>query len=161
MILYMYIAPKQGQETPWGQIFDVNRKPLSLWSFVASFKQIPLNSVFFFFTFFHMYIAPGQGQTTLWGQKIYDNRKAFSPCPYVATFKIISSKSDFIHISYDFIHVYSPKARAGNPLGTNFWCQQKALITLIICCKFQTNPFEFCFFFFLCFSTCLLACVEA
>ena len=25
----MYIAPGQGQKTPWGQTFDVNRKPLS------------------------------------------------------------------------------------------------------------------------------------
>ena len=46
MILYMYIAPGQGQKTPWGQTFDVNRKPLSLWLFVASFKQISLNSDF-------------------------------------------------------------------------------------------------------------------
>ena len=30
MILYMYIAPGQGQKTPWGQTSDVNRKPLSL-----------------------------------------------------------------------------------------------------------------------------------
>ena len=46
MILYMYIAPGQGQKTPWGQTFDVNRKPLSFRPFVASFKQISLNSDF-------------------------------------------------------------------------------------------------------------------
>ena len=45
-----------------------------------------------------------------------------------------------------FIHVYSPRARAKKPLGTNFWCQQKALITLTICFKFQTNLFEFWFY---------------
>ena len=45
-ILYMYIAPGQGQKTPWGQTFDVNRKPSSLQPFVASFKQISLNSDF-------------------------------------------------------------------------------------------------------------------
>ena len=28
MILCMYIALAQGQKTPWGQTFDVNRKPL-------------------------------------------------------------------------------------------------------------------------------------
>ena len=83
----------------------------------------------------HVY-SPGQGQTTYWGQNFDDNRKAFSVCPYVASFKMISSKSDFIHIFNDFIHVYSPGARAYNPLGTNFWCQQKALITLPIHCKF-------------------------
>ena len=30
MILYMNITTGQGQKTPWGQTFDVNRKPLSL-----------------------------------------------------------------------------------------------------------------------------------
>ena len=97
------------------------------------------------FFFSHVY-SPRQGQTTQWGQKFYDNRKAFSLCPYVASFKMISSKSDFIHVLNDFIHIYSPGARADNPLGTNFWCQQKALITLTICCKFQINLFEFWFY---------------
>ena len=93
-----------------------------------------------------MYIAPGQGHTTPWGQNFDVNRKAFSLCPYVASFKMISSKSDFIHIFNDCIHVYSPSARAENPFGTNFWCQQKALIISTICCKFQTNLFEFWFY---------------
>ena len=44
MILYMYIAPGQGQKITWGQTFDVNRKPLPLRPFVASFKQISFNS---------------------------------------------------------------------------------------------------------------------
>ena len=59
---------------------------------------------------------------------------------------MISSKSDFIHIFNDFIHVYSPGARTENSLGTNFRCQQKALITSTIRCKFQTNLFEFWFY---------------
>ena len=42
----MYIAPGQGQKTRWGHTFDVNRKPLPLRPFVASFKQISLNSDF-------------------------------------------------------------------------------------------------------------------
>ena len=46
MILYMYIAPGQGQKTPWRHTFVVNRKPLSFRPFVASFKQISLNSDF-------------------------------------------------------------------------------------------------------------------
>ena len=42
----------------------------------------------------------------------------------------------------------------------NFWCQQEALITSTICCKFQTNLFEFWFYthFFQCFSTCIQSC---
>ena len=54
----------------------------------------------------------------------------------------ISLKSDFIHFFHDLIHVYSLGAGADSPQGTKFWCQQKGLITLPICCKFQRNLFE-------------------
>ena len=46
MILYMYIAPGQGQTAPRGQSFDVNRKALTLYPFVASFKETSLKSDF-------------------------------------------------------------------------------------------------------------------
>ena len=42
----MYIAPGQGQTTPRRQNFVVNRKALSLYPFVASFKEISLKSDF-------------------------------------------------------------------------------------------------------------------
>ena len=95
MILYMYIAPRQGQKTPWGQTFDVNREPLSLQPFVASFKQISLNSDYFLMLF-HMYIALGQRQKTLCGQNPDVNRKAMSLCPLLQVSKEYL-KSDFIH----------------------------------------------------------------
>ena len=95
---------------------------------------------------FHHIYSPRQEHTIHWGQNFDDNIKVFSLCPYVASFKMISSKSDFLHIFNDFIHVYSPGARAENPLGANFWSPQKALITSTICCKFQTNLFEFCLY---------------
>ena len=136
----MYIAPGQGQKTHWGQTFDVNRKPLSLRPFVASFKQISLKLIlytfFYFLMFFHMYIAPGQGQTTLCGQNPDVNRKALSLCPFVASFKKISLKSDFIHNFSCLIHVYSPGAGADNPLGSEFLYKHKPFVTLVICCKF-------------------------
>ena len=67
MILYMYIAPGQGQRTPWGQTFDVNRKPFSLCTFVAGLKQLLLSPILytFFFMFHHMYIAPGRGRQSI------------------------------------------------------------------------------------------------
>ena len=46
IILYMYIAPGQGQTHPWGQNFDINRKALWFWPFVASFNKITLKSDF-------------------------------------------------------------------------------------------------------------------
>ena len=61
----MYIAP--GQKAPRGQNFDVNRKALSLYLFVASFKEISLKSdfiqFFFLFLFLHVY-SPGVGGHT-------------------------------------------------------------------------------------------------
>ena len=63
MILYMYIAPGQGQTTPWGQIFDVKRNSLFLCPFVASLKKnLFADFVLFLCVFFHMYIAPGRGR---------------------------------------------------------------------------------------------------
>ena len=52
LILYMYIAQGQGQTSPWGQTFDVNRKPLSLCPFVAGLKKIALKSDFIYIFFF-------------------------------------------------------------------------------------------------------------
>ena len=49
MIQYMSIAPEQGQTAPRGQHFDVNRKALSLYPFVASFQEISLKSDFIHF----------------------------------------------------------------------------------------------------------------
>ena len=46
MILYMYIAPGQGQTPHRGQSFNVNRNVLSFHSFDASFKKMPLKSDF-------------------------------------------------------------------------------------------------------------------
>ena len=54
----MYVAPRQGLTTPWGQTFDVNRKALSsLYPLVASFKEISLKSDFiqFFHDLIHVY----------------------------------------------------------------------------------------------------------
>ena len=55
----MYIVPGQGQTTPWGQTFDVNRKPLSLCPLVAGLKKNCFEVRFYlhFFMFHHMYIA--------------------------------------------------------------------------------------------------------
>ena len=50
MILYMYIAPGQGQTAPRGQNFDVNRNVSSLHSFVTSFKKMSLKPDFIQFS---------------------------------------------------------------------------------------------------------------
>ena len=85
-----------------------------------------------------MYIAPGQEQTTPRGQNFNINRNVLSVHSFVASFKKNSLPSDFIQFFLnDLIHVYSSRAGTDSPQGTKFWCQQKRLVTLFICSKFQ------------------------
>ena len=97
--MYLSIAASQGQTTPRGRNFYVNRNILSLWSFVASFKK-NLFEVWFYAIFFmilYMYIAPGQGQTAPRGQSFNVNRNVLSFHSFDASFKKMPLKSDFIH----------------------------------------------------------------
>ena len=150
MILYMYIVLGQGLTTPWGWNFSVNRNILSLRSFVANLKKISLKSDFIqFFSWFYTCIAPGQRQTSPRGQCFDVNRNVLSLHSFVASFKNMSLKSDFIPFLYDLRYVYSTGVGADSPQGTKFWCQQKGLIPLPICCKFQRYNF------FSWFNTCI------
>ena len=79
MILYMYIAPGQGQTTPWGQHVYVNRNSLSLCPFVASLKNISLKSDFYRFlcVFFQMYIAPGRDRQPIEDKNFMTTERPF------------------------------------------------------------------------------------
>ena len=67
----MIIAPGQGQTALREQNLDVNRKALSLYPFVASFKEISLKSDFihFFHDLTHVY-SPGAGGIQPPGDKV-------------------------------------------------------------------------------------------
>ena len=67
----MNIAPGQGQTAPRGQYLDINRKALSLYPFVASFKEISLKSDFihFFHDLIHAY-SPEAGGIQPPGDKV-------------------------------------------------------------------------------------------
>ena len=84
----MYIAPEQGQTAPRGQNVDVNRKALSLYPLVASFKEISLKSDFihFFHDLIHVY-SPRAGHTAPRGQSFDVNRNFLSLRSSVASFK--------------------------------------------------------------------------
>ena len=67
----MYIAPAQGQTTPWGQKLDGNRKALSLSPFDASFKKKSLSTLILYIflnVFPHVY-SPGAGVDNPLGTK--------------------------------------------------------------------------------------------
>ena len=77
----MYIAPGQGQKAPRGQNFDVKRKVLPLYPFVASFKEIPSKSDFihFFHVLIHVY-SPGAGSYSPPGDKVLMSTE--NSCPF-------------------------------------------------------------------------------
>ena len=134
----MYIALGQGQKTPLGQTFDVNRKPLSLQPFVASFKQISLNSDFIhiFNVFPHVY-SPGAGADNPLWTKSWCQQKSLVTLPICCKLKKKNLWSLILYIIFHvFIHAYSPGAGADNPLGSEFLYKHKPFITLLICCKF-------------------------
>ena len=137
----MYIAPGQGQKIPLGQTSDVNRKPLSLWPFVASFKQISLNSdfihIFLFFNVFPHVYSPGAGADNPLWTKAWCQQKSLVTLPICCKFQknIFWSLTLYI-IFHVFIHVYSPGAGADNPLGSEFLYKHKPFVTLVSCCKF-------------------------
>ena len=147
MILYMYISAGQELTTP-GEKFWCQQKPLVTLLICYKFKKKSLWSLilYIFLMTLYMYITLGQGLTTPWGRNFNVNRNILSLRSFVASLK----KSLWILILYnffhDFIHVYSPRARADSPQGTKFWCQQKCLVTSFICCKFQKNVFEVWFY---------------
>ena len=123
LILYMYIAPWQGQTIHWEHIFDVNRNILSLRSFVTNLKKDLFEIWFYthFLMILYMYIAPGHGQTTPWGQDFDVNRKVLSLCPFVASLKKISLNTDFMHIFFMLLYMYiAPWQGLTTPWGHNF-----------------------------------------
>ena len=60
-LIHVYI-PGEDRQPPGGQNFDTNRKALSLYPFVASFKEISLKSDFihFFHVLVHVYSPRAQ-----------------------------------------------------------------------------------------------------
>ena len=143
---YVY-SPVQGQTIHWGKILMTTERPFLFAHMLQVSKWSLRNLILYtFLMILYMYIAPGQRQKTPLRQTFDGNRKPLSLRPFVASFKQISSNSIFIHIFNVFPHVYSPGAGADNPLWIKSWCQQKSLVTLPICCKFQKKIFEVWFY---------------
>ena len=88
MILYMYIAPGQGQTAPRGQSFNVNRNVLSFHSFDASFKKTPLKSFLYnlFYYLIHVY-SPGAGADSPLGTKFECKQKGIITLPICCKFQ--------------------------------------------------------------------------
>ena len=97
--------------------------------------------------FFYLHIAPGHYDRKPLGNKFWCQQKA--PITSTICGKFQTNLFEFwfyTHFFNVFPHVYSSGAEADNPLWTKFWCQQKGLVILPICCKFKTNIFEVWFY---------------
>ena len=83
MLLYMYIAPRQGPTTPWGQmLMSTVWKPLSLCPIVAKFKTISLKS-----DFRHVYSCFSTGADNILGTKFWWQQKGLFSLPICCKFQ--------------------------------------------------------------------------
>ena len=105
-------------DNPLGTNVDVNRKPLSLCPFVASFNAISMkyDLKHILNDFIHVY-SPRAGADNPWGQNFDVNRNALSLCPFVASLKKNSLKSDFLPFFMPFFHMYIAPGRGRQPTG--------------------------------------------
>ena len=142
--LIKYIAAGQGQTTSGDKIFMSTETSCRFGHSLQVSKKSPWSRfyTFFFFMIFYMYIAPGQGWQTL-GDKIL--MSTGTSCHFGHLLHVSKNLFEvwfytlFFFFFHDFIHVYSPRAGADSPEGTTFWCQQKCLVTSLICCKFKNK----------------------
>ena len=142
LILYTFFnysihvySPGTWVDKPLGQNFDVNRKLLPLWPFVASLKKISLNSDFIhiFNVFPHVYRAGADNP--LW-TKFWYQQKGIVTLPIFCKFEKKYLWRLILYIFLPaFIHVYSPEQGQTTSWGQNFYFN-KPFVTLVICCKF-------------------------
>ena len=146
----MYIAAGQGQTTPEDKILMSTETTCHFGHLLQVSKKNPWSLILyiFFMIFIHVY-SPGARADNPLGMKILCQQEHLVTSVICCKFQ---KKSHWSLILYNFFHdVYSPGAGVDSPPpppGTKFWCQQKGLITLLICCKFQRNLFEVWFYTF-------------
>ena len=84
----------------------------------------------------YMYIAPGQGLTTPLGMKFWCQQEHLVTSVICCKFKKNLFEVWFYTLFFMILYMYiAPGQGQTATQGTKFWCQQKGLITLPICCK--------------------------
>ena len=111
-ILYMYTAPEQGQKTPWGQTFDVNRKPLPLRPFLILILYT------FFFVFPRVY-SPGVGADNSFWTKFWFQQKGLITLPICCKLQKYIFEVWFYTYFCLFLYMYIAPGQG----QTTPWCQ--------------------------------------
>ena len=88
IILYMYIAPRQGQTNPLGKNFDVNRKLFDHLLQVLK-KSVWILTLYTFFNVFPHVYSPRAGVDNPLGTKFWCQQKGLVTCPFSVSFKNI------------------------------------------------------------------------
>ena len=145
-ILHVRIAQGQGRQ-PLGTIFFMEaERPYHFDHWLHVWKNVfALWFYAHFFMILYMYIAL-EGADNHWGQNFDFNRKAYSLWSFLQVLKKFLQLLILYTFFHDLVNAYSCGLGADNPQGTNFLCQQKRLVTSVICCKFQKNIFQVWFY---------------
>ena len=131
MLLYMYIihvySPRAGADNPLGTNVDVNRKPLSLCPFVASFKTMSLKYDFkhILNDFIHVYSPRARTDNPL-GTKVWCQQK------FLITLSICCQfKKNLLEVWFFmcFFHMYMAPGRGRQPIGDkNFMTTERPFL---------------------------------
>ena len=90
-----------------------------------------------FYDLIHIY-SPGAGADSPQVTKFGCQQKGIITLPICCKFKRnLFEVWFYTFFFHDLINVYNPRAGAYSPQRTKFWCQQKLLVTSVICCYFQ------------------------
>ena len=134
---YTCIWPRGRDRYPQGTKFWCQQKCLVTSFICCKFKRKCLWSLIlyiFFHDLIHVY-SPGAGTDCSQGTQFWCQQKGLISLPICCKFQRNLFEAWFYTFSFrDLIHVYSSGQGAYSPQGTKFWCQQKLLVTSVICC---------------------------
>ena len=145
----MYIAWGRGRQPPGDKVLMSTEMSCHFIHLLQVSKKCLWSLILYNFFYDLIHVSrPGAGADSPQGTKFWCQQKCLVTSFICCKFQKKSLWSLFYTFFFfqDFIHVYSPKAGADNPLGTKFLCQQEHLVTFVICCKFQKNLFEVWFY---------------
>ena len=138
-LIHVY-SPRAGADSPQGTKFWCQQKGLIALPIWCKFQRNLFEVwfyTFFFHDFTHVY-SPGAGADNPLGTKFWCQQEhivtSIICCKFKTNLFEIWFYTIFFMISYMYI---APGRGAYSPQGTDFWCQQKLLVTLVICCSFQ------------------------
>ena len=135
MILYMYMAPGKGRQTPGVKIIMSTEMPSDFDRLLQVLKKNPFELWFYtqyFMFFFSRVDSPGAATDNTLMSTFWSQRKGFITLTICCKFKKNLFQLRFY--TYFWIILYTDIA-PGQGQTNPFWCQQKSLILLTICFK--------------------------